>query len=278
MASPLVRVMVSLSAEEHEALIRKYPHEPLARILRRLAAKDVGIDISPRKSNRPAPMPPEQREFNGETVRVPHWWRLVETLERAAGGHFFAGDVREWPKAAHIQWTALTKQFPDEGQWERLGVYLREHPPKNTLSFRFGMSSWAIEQMQFAHAAQSTIVAERLKLLEKASNGRFMVGDAPSGPKARRLANRVESDWKLLGEWLAAGGFNWMWEKMGEKAAGVAHIEKWGDEMFARSLSWAAAGRPALPAPKLNGLSAERAQHDSAYKEVDAKALLMERR
>ena len=273
MRMPAVRVSVHLTAEEHEGLIRKYPGEAIGSILRRIAAADIGIETRVKKARATPPAAPEFREIAGEQVRVPPWWKLVEALERAAGGHFFVGDVRDWPASAFARWATLAKQYPEQAQWEKLGVYLRANPPRNTLSFRFGMSSWCNEQMQFALAAQSSVVASRLVLLEQASKGRFASGQPP-GPKTRRLANRAEADWTLLGEWLAAGGFNWMWEKMGQRQAGVEHIEKWGDEMFARAASWAASSKPTLPAPKLNGLSAERAQDESAYQQVDAKSLL----
>lgn len=268
-----VRVTVLLSAEEHEAIVHKYPGEAVGSVIRKIAAADVGIAVTTRKRKDSQPVPMEHRDIGGEQVRVPAWWWAVEALEESAAGYFVAGDPREWPAAAHARWTATVKTFPSRDQWERLGRWLQEHPPKQTLGFRYGMSAWIVEQMQFAQRGASGLVASRLKLLEQASKGRFMAG-SPPGSKTQRLAHRPEGDWVLLGEWLAAGGFNWLWEKMGEKSAGVGHIEKWGDEMFARSQSWMAAGKPALPPAKLNGMSAERAQDAAAYHEVDAKAML----
>lgn len=272
-----VRVTVVLSAEEHEAIVRKYPGEAVASVLRRVAAAEAGLEVAPRKHKNSQPVPMEVRDIGGEQVRVPAWWWAVEALEENAGGHFVAGDPRQWPAAAHVRWAATAKTFPHREQWQRLGLWLQEHPPKQVLGFRYGMSAWLSENMQFAARAVSGVVMSRLKLLEETSRGRFRASSG-SGSKTARLSGRPEADWILLGEWLAAGGFNWLWEKAGEKAAGVGHIEKWGDEMFSRSVSWRDAGKPMLPAPRLNGLSTERAQDVESYQEVNAKSLLAEKR
>lgn len=268
-----VRVSVVFTAEEHEALVRKYPAEALASIVRRLAAADVGMDVTARKSTKRPPADPEFREIDGERVRVPAWWWAPETLERTAGGHFVTGDVRQWPPAAFARWAVVCKAFPDAEQWEKLGAWLASHPPKQTLGFRFGMSHWLAEQMVLALKTPTSAAVQRLALLEEQARGRFRAV-SPPGTKTQRLAKQMsEEQWRLLGEWLAAGGFNWLWER-GEKEAGVMHLEKWGDEMFQRSSSWASAGKPKLAAPRLNGLSTERVQDRSAYQETDAKAIL----
>lgn len=273
-----VRVTVLLSEQEHAALVAACPGLAIGGAMRELALAQIGI-VTTRKRRAEKPAEPAlMRAFGDEQVKVPPWWPLVEALEQSAGGHFRALDPRSWTAIAFVNWARAAKRWPGVESWQRLGAWLVKNPPHRTYGFQYG--SWVSEQMAFAHlegAASVEAVPVALKLLEEASRGRFLLPAAPNlGSNVRRMiARRTADEWQLVGAWLAAGGFNWLWEKQGERQATMGHLERWGDAMFDRSASWASAGRPALPAPKLNGISTERAQDAAAYEgAVSAKDML----